>query len=107
MSDFSFEGQLAERLADPEWLAKWNGAEEERLPFFQILNALRREEGSSVTLLCDNPDFNGQPNNAIECSGAWTDWEDRRFTGDTLQEAVLAAYRAMIEPRPPQKETGE
>ena len=59
-----------------------------------MLLALRADEGSSVTLLCDNPDFNGQPSNAVECCGDWTNWVERRFTGDTIRAAVLAAYRA-------------
>jgi hypothetical protein len=66
----------------------------------EALNELRAEEGSSVTLLCDNPDFNGQPNNAIICNGEWTDWQDRRFTGDDLAEAIYAAlaeYRRIKE----------
>lgn len=56
----------------------------------EALNDLRSAEGSSVTLLCDNPDFGG-PNNAIICNGEWTWWEDRRFTGDDLAEAIYAA----------------
>jgi hypothetical protein len=89
----NFEAQLAERLADPEWVAKWTVKQDETRPFVEMLNALRAEEGDSVTLLSDNPDFNGQPNNVIECCGAWTDWQERRFGGDTLRAAVLAAYR--------------
>lgn len=92
----SFEAQLAERLNDPEWLAKWNADEEGLVPFQAMLTALRRDEGDSITLLCDNPDFNGQPNNAVECCGEWTDWKDRRFTGDSLLLAVRAAYLARI-----------
>lgn len=69
----------------------WNSRAES---FSQILNAMRAEEGDSITLLSDNPDFNGQPNSAVECCGAWTDWQDHRFTGDTLHAAVLAAYGA-------------
>ena len=97
---FGFEAQLAERLADPEWVAKWNADEVERLPFEKLLHGLRGGEGSSVTLLCDNPDFNGQPSNAIEVCGEWTNWEDRRFTGDTLHAAVLNAYRAILSAAP-------
>lgn len=65
---------------------------------FEPLNELRRDEGSSVTLLCDNPDFNGQPNNAVVCNGAWTNWEDRRFTGDTIGHAIRAALDAYRKP---------
>lgn len=59
--------------------------------FASLLYYLREGEGDSITLLCDNPDFNGQPNNAVECCGAWTDWKDRRFTGDSLVGAVRTA----------------
>lgn len=89
-----FEAQLAERLADPEWVAKWNAVEDDGMSFERLLNAMRSEEGDTVTLLADNPDFNGQPNNAIECCGSWTDWREVRFTGDTLRGALLAAYRS-------------
>jgi hypothetical protein len=91
--------------------AEGEGDREEaaKLTEFSIrLSRLREGEGSSVTLLCDNPDFNGQPSNAIEVCGEWTNWEDRRFTGDTLHAAVLSAYRAMLSAAPkvttPQKE---
>lgn len=93
---FNFEVQLAERLKDPEWLAKWNTGEDLK-SFNEMLQALRSEEGDSVTLLADNADFGG-PANAIECCGAWTDWRDWRFTGDTLMGALLAAYQAKLAP---------
>lgn len=93
-SSLDFEAQLAERFADPEWLAKWNAHEEDRIPFGRLLHAMCSEEGETVTLLADNPDFNGQPNNAIECCGSWTHWREVRFTGDTLRGALLAAYRS-------------
>lgn len=63
--------------------------------FLQMLQTLRADEGDSVTLLADNGD--GQPNNAIECCGAWTDWREARFTGSTLSEAMTAAYVAKVE----------
>jgi hypothetical protein len=67
---------------------------EESLETLNLINALRREEGHSVTLFCDNPDFSG-PNNAIAVNGDWTDWKDRRFTGDTLLTALRAAHAMM------------
>lgn len=56
------------------------------------INYLRGGEGDSVTILCDNPDFDGQPNCAIECNGDWTRWEDKRFTGGTILVALQCAY---------------
>ena len=58
----------------------------------KFIDFLRADEGNSVTLLCDNPDFNGQPNCAVECNGYWTNWQDRRFAADTLEGALELAY---------------
>lgn len=63
---------------------------------WQLISALRADEGDTVSLLCDNPE--GPPNNAIECNGAWTNWVDQRFEGETLTAALLAAYRARKAP---------
>lgn len=57
--------------------------------FVETLNYLRADEGDSVNLLCDNPE--GPPNNAVICCGDWTDWQDERFEGQTLIEAVNKA----------------
>lgn len=70
------------------------------IEFQSLLNDLRRDEGDSVTLCCDNPDFGG-PNNAIECNGAWTDWKDRRFEAESLLAAVRVAAHAKAAPAPP------
>lgn len=56
------------------------------------INTLRMNEGNSVTLICDNPDFGG-PNNAIECSGDWTNWQTKRFTGDRLLTSLQSALK--------------
>lgn len=61
---------------------------------WRIVERLREGEGHSITFLCDNPDFNGQPNSAVECCGDWTNWVTRRFTGDTPYRAVEAAFLA-------------
>jgi hypothetical protein len=61
---------------------------------WDMIERLRREEGHTVTLLCDNPDFEG-PGAAVLCCGAWTLWNDRRFTGDTVIEALKVAVAAM------------
>ena len=59
-----------------------------------LCEALRADEGSQVLLVCDNPDFNGQPNNAVECVADWTGWDNLRFTGDTIVDALRAARDA-------------
>lgn len=58
-----------------------------------LIDALRAGEGDSVTIFCDNADFGG-PDNAVEVSGQWTEWEDRRFEGATLNQALTKALLA-------------
>ena len=67
---------------------------EEALKIVQAINTLREYEGDAVTIMSDNPDFNEQPNCAVECNGSWTEYEYRRFTGDTLLKALEAAVEA-------------
>lgn len=69
---------------------------EEKIKAWNLVESLRAPEGHTVTLICDNPDFNGQPNSAVECCGDWTCWEERRFTGDNILEALQAARDAMM-----------
>lgn len=61
---------------------------------WSIVEKLRAPEGHSVTLICDNPDFGLGPNNAIEVCAEWTRWCPRRFTGDTMLDALRAAAKA-------------
>ncbi len=60
------------------------------LSIVDLIDALRAEEGDSVTILCDNPDAGSA--NAVECNGYWTNWKDRRFEGKSVLEALSAAY---------------
>src|SRR6185437_9620991 len=57
----------------------------------RLIDLLRSQEGDEVTICCDNPDFNGQPNCAVICNGDWTGWEDRRFAADTVLDALSMA----------------
>jgi hypothetical protein len=61
---------------------------------WSIVEQLRAPEGAEVILLCDNPDFNGQPNNAVEIVDDWTRWNIQRFTGGTMLEALRTALKA-------------
>jgi len=56
-----------------------------------LIDDLRAEEGSSVTIHCDNLEFNGMPNCAIYVCAEWTKWEGQRFEGDTVVKALQAA----------------
>jgi len=66
---------------------------------WSLIETLRAPEGHSVTLMCDNPDFNGQPNCAIEVCGDWTNWHPKRFTGETVLDALRSARAAQSRPR--------
>lgn len=72
-------------------------------PFRQMIDELRRDEGDQVTILCDNPDFNGQPNNAVIVSAGWAHWQDFRVSGHTLDQALsnaVAIKKMAAEERP-------
>lgn len=59
----------------------------------RICNAigeLTSGEGSILTLVGANPDFNG-PEQIIECSGDWNNFEDERFEGDSLVDCLELA----------------
>jgi len=81
--------------------AAWAVAEIEKLRGFKdAVDELRKDEGDSVTILCDNPD--GPPNNAVEVCGFWTDFQIMRYEGESLIEALTAAVEARraVEPSP-------
>lgn len=61
---------------------------------FGMVMALRAEEGDSVEILCDNPE--GPPNNAVVIRAWWTEWEEQRFEGSTLAEALHRANLARM-----------
>ena len=65
----------------------------EAIQCMKLIDALRADEADSVTIGCDNPDFQG-PNNYIECDGEWTQWRPRRFTGDSVLECLQKACGA-------------
>lgn len=66
-----------------------------RLVDWERIQELRGEEGDSVSILCTNPDADEHhPEFAIECSGFWTGFADRRFAGRTMSEAIELAWIA-------------
>ena len=64
------------------------------LVIVNAIEVLRADEGNSITFVCDNPDFDGQPAAKVICNGDWTNWADRAFTGDTVFECLGAALAA-------------
>ena len=69
-------------------------AETDEAATVRFINKLRADEGDCVTILCDNPYFNGQPNCAILCNGEWTDYDYLRFKGDTVLQCLTRACEA-------------
>lgn len=62
--------------------------------FVTAVACLTADEGDSVTILSQNPEGTGPDNHAIDCCGAWTDWQDRRTSGRTVLEALMVAAAA-------------
>lgn len=65
------------------------------LAIVTAIDTLRADEGSEVRILCDNPDFNGQPDRAVEVCGSWTRWHPIRFADDSLLGCLEHAVVAM------------
>lgn len=61
------------------------------LECWSIVEQLRAPEGAQVTLICDNPDFNEQPNSAVEIIDDWTGWKATRFQGESILECLRGA----------------
>lgn len=61
-----------------------------------LIEQLRAPEAHGVTIFCDNPDFNGRPNNAIEYYGLDKNGISfcERYEGETVIEALRAALAA-------------
>lgn len=83
---FACVGYLVAGFAWGLFFGRWRNAD-----IVEAINTLRQLEGDAVTILCDNPDFNGLPNNAILCCGEWTNWVERRFAGDSIYECLKLA----------------
>lgn len=70
----------------------------QKAEILDLINQLREPEGSMVMLICPNPDFNGLPNENIEVSNDWTGYEPKKFSGNTLLEALRAAAAHKLTP---------
>lgn len=66
--------------------------------FIANIDMLRSDEGDTVLIPCDNPEFDG-PDCFVECHGSWTNWQPRRFTGKSLFAAIDAAAEARSRPK--------
>lgn len=60
------------------------------------IHRLRSAEGSSVTICCSNPDpETREDQEAVDVTAPWTNWLEKRFKGETLEEALGNALAAM------------
>lgn len=74
-----------------EWLEKRMDKAEQQL---DLLNQLRDSEGSSVTLVCDKPEFDHScKNNIVIVQAEWTNWKSINYEGDTILECLLLAIK--------------
>lgn len=72
--------------------AKRDAAETPEAAAMRHIETLRATEGDSVTILCDNPDpIDRDHQCAVVCNGEWTEWQDQRFHGETLLQALARA----------------
>ena len=72
-------------------IAAWRDA---KVTVEELLDELRAEEGASVTINYDNPDFNGQPERTIEVAAPWNSFIGTTYGGDTLLKALQTAVEA-------------
>lgn len=64
----------------------------------RMIEELRADEGNSVTILCNNPEADTRMEQcAIECSGHWTGFNDLRFYGESVAQALAHAMLAKAE----------
>ena len=59
---------------------------------WQMVEAMRADEGNMVTLCNDNPEFGGI-NSKVIVSNEYTDWEDKEYTGDSVHHALTNAIK--------------
>jgi hypothetical protein len=79
---------------DRTWTGESRISDIEAVAIWRTIEILTDGEGDTVAVLSPNPDFNGQPNYAIDCCGHWTNWENRRFAADTQIECFVLALQA-------------
>lgn len=72
-----------------------NACEMPEVAAMRYIDQLRADKGDSVIILSENPgDLDSSYRTAIDCNGAWTDWRDRRFTGESVIQCLAKAVTA-------------
>lgn len=56
------------------------------------IEQLRHDEGNSIEIFCDNPEYTG-PNSGVVWVSAETGWEPTSFDGDSVIDALEKALQ--------------
>lgn len=73
-------------------LKRWR--DDEAAQTWRLIDELRKLEGWTVEIICDNPDFNEQPNSVVVVFGEWGEaWTTRSFSGNNVLECLQEAVR--------------
>lgn len=66
--------------------------------FVSLTDLLRRDQGNTLTLLCDNEEAETSDQQcAVEICAEFTEWKPQRFYGETVLAALWSAYKAARE----------
>jgi len=61
----------------------------------RFIEELRADEGDNIAICCDDPEaFDPGRRVAVDCIGAWTDWSERRFYGESVLQCLARAVTA-------------
>lgn len=75
-----------------------NQAEHPAAAAMRMIEELRADEGNAVTILCNDPEANTTMEQcAVECCGHWTGFNDLRFYGESVTQALAHAMLAKAE----------
>ena len=87
-------GALVVVLSRP--VLRWVAWHQRLAEFHRLVNELREPEGNEVSFICDNPEFDGQPNYNIDVVADFTGWKPKRYGSDcSLLDCLRAARRDM------------
>lgn len=75
---------------DPEEAKKEQDMCDECVAICNAIGELNADEASGVNILSANADFDG-PNNVIEVTAEWTNWQSIRYEGNNVREALEKA----------------
>ncbi len=81
---------VGQQALDYKEAVNYTQAVSDAAEMLEHLEYLREEEGASVEIYCDNPEYDG-PNVKVALTGSATNWSEREFGGDNMVAALRAA----------------